>query len=67
MTEKKTIPFASNIASKNVQLTILKSNLARERNIRDGKANVPTYFPMPLDSVWETIFNLPAKYLKCNK
>lgn len=64
MTEKKIIPFAVNIEHRNIQLTVLKSNLASERKISEGKANVPTNVPIPFDSVLETKFNVPATYLK---
>lgn len=65
ITAKNTKPFASNIAPRKVQLTVLKSNWARDRNIRDGNANVPTNVAMPFDSVADTTLRRPAMYLKC--
>lgn len=64
ITEKNTSPFASNIARRNVQLTLLKSSRASERNIRDGRAKLPTNVAMPFDSTLDTTFSLPAIYLK---
>lgn len=64
MTPKNMRPLAINIASRNIQLTILKSNFAKERKIRDGRANVPTNVAMPFDSVDVTTFRRPAMYLK---
>lgn len=64
ITEKNIIPLASSIASRNIQLTELKSRRASERKMRDGKANVPTNVAIPLDSVEETTFRRPAMYLK---
>lgn len=63
ITKKNTSPFATSIASRNVQLTIVKSNLAKERKISDGKAKVPTNVAIPLDSTFETTLSLPAMYL----
>lgn len=64
ITEKNIIPLASRIASRNIQLTVLKSRRASERKIRDGKAKVPTNVAIPLDSVDETTLRRPAMYLK---
>lgn len=63
MTLKKINPLAKSIANRNIQFTELKSNLARERKINDGRANVPTNVAIPLDSVDETRFKRPAIYL----
>lgn len=67
ITEKNTIPFASNIARRNVQFTVVKSSLARDRKMRDGRAKVPTNVPIPLDSVCDTTLRRPAMYLKIIK
>lgn len=64
ITPKKITPFARRIASKKLQLTVEKSSLASDTNIRDGNANVPTKVPMPFDSDGETTFKRPATYLK---
>lgn len=64
ITEKNIIPLANRIASRNIQLTVLKSRRASDRNMRDGKAKVPTNVAIPLDSVEETTFRRPATYLK---
>lgn len=64
ITEKNIIPFASSIASRNIQFTVLKSKRASERKMRDGKAKVPTNVAIPLDSVEETTLRRPAMYLK---
>ena len=58
------MPFANNIAHKNVQLTMVKSRRANDKNIRDGKANVPTYVDIPFDSDLDTTLRRPATYLK---
>lgn len=63
ITEKKIIPFANKIAARNSQFTVLKSNLANDKNISEGKAKVPTNVPMPLDSVCVTTLKRPAVYL----
>lgn len=60
ITPKNTIPLASKIASKNVQLTVLKSNRAKDKNIKLGRAKVPTNVAIPFDSVDDTIFKRPA-------
>lgn len=64
ITEKNIIPLANSIASRNIQLTVLKSRRASERKMRDGKAKVPTNVAIPLDSVEETTLRRPAMYLK---
>lgn len=65
-TTKKTDVFAKRIASKNSQLTELRSSVAIDMKISDGKEKVPTKVFKPLASVAEIMFNLPATYLKEN-
>lgn len=64
MTPKNIRHLANSIASRNIQLTKLKSSLAKERNMRDGRANVPTNVAIPFDSVDVTTLRRPATYLK---
>lgn len=64
ITEKNIMPLANSIASRNIQLTVLKSRRASERKMRDGKAKVPTNVAIPLDSVEDTTLRRPAMYLK---
>lgn len=59
-TIQNTVLLASNIASKNLQLTKEKSNLANDKKINDGRANVPTKVFSPFASMLVMIFNLPA-------
>lgn len=66
ITIKNIIPLASRIASRNIQLTVLKSSRASERKMREGKAKVPTNVAIPLDSVEETTLRRPAMYLEKN-
>jgi hypothetical protein len=63
-TTRKTDDFAKRMASKNSQLTELRSSVAIDMKIRDGKEKVPTKVFNPLASVAEIMFNLPATYLK---
>lgn len=63
-TIKNTQLFASNIASKNLQLTNVKSNLANDIKIKDGRAKVPTKVFKPFASNFVITLNLPAIYLK---
>jgi hypothetical protein len=62
-TTMKTDAFAKRIASKNCQLTELRSSVAIDIKIRDGREKVPTKVFKPLASVVEIMFNLPATYL----
>lgn len=59
-TTKKTELLASNTASRNLQLTSEKSSFARDKNIRDGSANVPTNVFRPLASDLVMMSSLPA-------
>lgn len=63
----KTEAFAKKIASKNSQLTELRSSVAIDIKIKDGKAKVPTNVFKPLASVAEIMFNRPATYLSTKK
>lgn len=63
-TEKKTIAFATNIAAKNVQFTFCQFNSTNDRNMRHGRANVPTNVFNPFVSEFVIILSIPAKYLK---
>lgn len=63
ITAKNTILFAISIDKRKSQLTSPSSNSANDINIRAGKEKVPTNVPIPLASVSEIKFILPAKYL----
>jgi len=52
--------FASNTASKNFQLTNVKSNFAKDIKIKDGRAKVPTKVFKPFASDLVITLNLPA-------
>lgn len=64
ITPKNITPLASNMASRNVQFTVVKSSLASDTKISDGSAKVPTNVAIPLDSVDDTTLRRPAIYLK---
>lgn len=61
ITEKKTTLFAINIDKRNSQFTELKSSCASDMNINEGRENVPTNVLIPLASVSDIKFVLPAK------
>lgn len=63
-TTKNIHPLASNTANKNFQLTREKSSFAKDKNINDGRAKVPTNVFKPFASVLEIISSLPAIYLQ---
>lgn len=55
--------LAINTASRNFQLTNVKSSFANDIKIKDGKAKLPTKVFMPLAADLVIIPNLPAMYL----
>lgn len=61
ITAKNTKDFDISMANRNVQLTLLQFNSTKERNINEGKANVPTNVPRPLVSAFEMILKRPAR------
>lgn len=63
-TTKNTHALARKTANKNFQLTNEKSSFARDKNINDGRANVPTNVFRPLASGFDIISSLPAIYLQ---
>ena len=62
-TTEKTAALAVRTAARNFQFTELRSRVAIDRKMSDGRENVPTKVFNPLASVIEIIFSLPAIYL----
>ncbi|TMW41071.1 hypothetical protein DOY81_013849, partial [Sarcophaga bullata] len=53
-TAKNTIAFDISIANRNVQFTLPQFNSTNDKNIKEGKANVPNV-PRPLVSAFDMI------------
>ena len=62
-TVTKTAAFAVKTAERNFQLTELRSKVAIDRKMSDGREKVPTKVLSPLASVIEMMLSLPATYL----
>lgn len=67
ITAKNMTPLAIKIDNKKVQFTVEKSRRARDKKIKEGRANVPTNVAIPLDSVVVTTLRRPAMYLQESK
>lgn len=65
MTAKNTIAFEMRMEAMKLQFTEFHSNSTSERNMSDGRANVPTNVFRPLDSAFVIMFRRPARYLRC--
>lgn len=64
MTEKKIIDFEIRIDRRNVQFTVCQLSSTSDKNMSEGRANVPTNVLRPFVSAFEMIFRRPARYLR---
>lgn len=60
-TARNTIVFDIRIESRKFQLTVLQFSSASDRNMTDGRANVPTKVLRPLASVLVMMLSRPAR------